>query len=126
MEDEMASVAVVGASNNRDKYGNKAVRAYIRQGYTVYPVNLHEETIEGLTVYPSLGDLPSKPDRVAFYIPPDAGLDMLPEVVRLEPDEFFINPGAESDELIEKAYEMGLTPILACAIVDIGESPSVY
>jgi acyl-CoA synthetase (NDP forming) len=60
----MPSVAVIGASADRRKYGNKAVRAYLRQGWTVYPVNSHEPTIEGLPAYRSMRDLPAAPDRV--------------------------------------------------------------
>ena len=66
----MATVAVIGASNAPHKYGNKAVRAYLRQGWTVYPVNPTEKTVEGLKVYPTVTDVPGPVDRVAMYVPP--------------------------------------------------------
>jgi uncharacterized protein len=121
----MPSVAIIGASSDREKFGNKAVRAYILQGYTVYPVNPRQTQIEGLKVYASVSDVPGKIDRIAMYVPPEAGITLLPEIAAAKPAEFFVNPGAESDELIEKAYALGLEPILACAIADIGDSPSV-
>ncbi|MBK8914434.1 MAG: CoA-binding protein [Phycisphaerales bacterium] len=123
MEIARRSVAVVGASADRNKFGNRAVRAYHRQGWTVYPVNPRGGEIEGLPVYRSLDELPEPPDRVALYLPPEVGLQVLPEIAMANPAELFINPGADSAELLEHASAMGLNVIFACAIVDIGESP---
>jgi predicted CoA-binding protein len=117
------TVAVVGASSARHKYGNKAVRAYLRQGWTVYPVNPNEATIEGLAVYPTLADVPSPIDRVSLYVPPAVGLTLLDTIKRAAPKELFLNPGSESDELVTRAEALGLDPIQACSIVDIGERP---
>jgi predicted CoA-binding protein len=66
----MPSVAIVGASADRRKFGNKAVRAYQRRGWTVYPVHPTLGEIEGSKAYPSLRDVPGKIDRVALYLPP--------------------------------------------------------
>ena len=99
----MPSVAVIGASNAPHKYGNKAVRAYLRQGWTVYPVNPNEKTIEGLTVYASLADVPGPVDRVSMYVPPSVGITLLDAIKAKAPGELFLNPGSESDELIERA-----------------------
>jgi uncharacterized protein len=120
----MPSVAVVGASADRSKFGNKAVRAYLRQGWTVYPVHPKLAEIEGLQAYASVKDLPADVQRIALYLPPEVGLAVLPDLVRLKSAELFVNPGADSDALLEKAHELGLEPIQACAIVDVGESPS--
>jgi hypothetical protein len=120
----MPSVAVVGASSARHKFGNKAVRAYLRQGWTVYPVNPNEPTVEGLPTYPSLSAIPVAVDRVSLYVPPAIGVDLLEEIQSKQASaELWLNPGAESDELLEKAERLGLTPIQACSIVDIGERP---
>jgi predicted CoA-binding protein len=120
-------VAVVGASSATHKFGNKAVRAYLRQGWTVYPVNPTEAKthtkIEGLTVYPSLSEVPRPIDRVSLYVPPAVGLTLLDEIQRAAPKELFLNPGTESDELVARAEALGLDPIQACSIVDIGERP---
>jgi uncharacterized protein len=119
----MPSVAVIGASSARHKYGNKAVRAYLRQGWTVYPINPNEKTVEGLATYPTLGDIPGPVDRVSMYVPPAVGITLLDAIKAKQPGELFVNPGAESDELIERATALGLDPIQACSIVDIGERP---
>ena len=120
------TVAVVGASADRSKYGNKSVRAHVAQGWTVYPVNPTEGEIEGLTAYASLDEVPRPLTRVTLYLPPKLGMDILPAVARARPEEFFVNPGAESDDLVEQAKALGLDPILACSIVEIGESPARF
>ena len=121
------SVAVIGASNNPRKYGNKAVRAYLRQGWTVYPVNPQAvgqaETIEGLPTYPNIEAIPEKVDRAALYVPPSVGRTLLGGIARKGIAELFVNPGAESDELLAEAERLGLPVIQACSIVDIGERP---
>jgi len=119
----VATVAVIGASNDRAKYGNKAVRAYRRQGWTVYPVNLQEKEIEGLRAYPRIEDLPAGIDRYSLYVPPAVGVTVLGAIAARGPAELFVNPGAESDALIAEAERLGLAPIQACSIVDIGERP---
>ncbi len=120
---EHRSVAVVGASTDRAKFGNKAVRAYQRQGWDVYPIHPSAADIEGVPAWRSLNELPSRVDRVVLYLPPTVGVNVLPEIAQAAPHEFYVNPGAESVELIEEARRLGLEPILACSIVAIGESP---
>ena len=121
------SVAIVGASNDRAKFGNKAVRAFQNQGFTVYPVNPKGGEIEGLPAYTSLSEIPAeKIDRISMYVPPAVGLKMLDEIAAIEFDELWLNPGSESDELIAAARERGLEVVVACSIVAVGESPSNY
>ncbi|HEY2903382.1 MAG TPA: CoA-binding protein [Polyangia bacterium] len=119
----MPSVAVVGASQNPHKYGNRAVRAYLRRGWTVFPVNPTETTIEGLPVFRSVADIPSAVDRATVYVPPEIGLSLLPDFQRKGIAEIFLNPGSESEELVAEAERLGLNTIQACSIVDIGERP---
>ena len=119
----MPSVAVIGASNAHHKYGNKAVRAYLRQGWTVYPVNPTETTVEGLKVYPTIADVPAPVDRVSMYVPPSVGITLLEAIKAKGSAELFLNPGSESDALVARAEALGLDPIQACSIVDIGERP---
>jgi len=119
----VASVAVIGASSARQKYGNRALRAYLRQGWTVYPVNPNEAEVEGLKTFARIGDIPGSVDRAALYVQPEVGLSLLPEIKAKGVSELFVNPGAESDELQAEAERLGLNAIYACAIVDIGERP---
>ena len=119
-------VAVIGASGDRNKFGNKAVRAYSDRGDEVFPVNPHEKEIEGLKVYPSILDVPGDLDRISIYVPPDVGLTLLADIARKGAREIFLNPGAESMELLDKGYALGLSLAVACSIVDIGKSPAQY
>lgn len=122
----MPSVAVVGASADRNKFSNKAIRAYRKRGWTVYPVNPKEQQIEGLPVYAALADVPRPVDRIALYLPPAVGVGILDQIAAVRAGEFYVNPGAESPELVAKAKALGLDPLLACAIVAIGESAGSY
>jgi predicted CoA-binding protein len=120
------SVAVLGASNDRRKYGNKAVRAYQESGYQVFPINPREETIEGLPAYHSLDQIKERVDFVSLYVPPAVGLQLLPAIAEKKPQEIWLNPGSESDELIETAADLHLRTIVACSIVALGLSPSDF
>jgi hypothetical protein len=117
------AVAIIGASSNRAKYGNRAVRAYQRQGWTVYPVNPNEALIEGLPVFRRVTDIPGPVDRASLYVPAEVGQHLLAGIRQKGVRELFVNPGAESDALIAEAERLGLDPIQACSIVDIGETP---
>lgn len=118
------TVAVLGASTDRHKFGNKAVRAYLKQGYDVFPVNPSTTEIEGLTVYPTLADVPVKHlDRISVYLPPAIGITLLEEIQAAGAQEVWFNPGSESPELLARAEELGLDVIVACSIVDIGVQP---
>lgn len=119
----MKTAAIIGASSNRRKYGNKAVRAYLHQGFTVYPVHLTEPEIEGLRAYRSILEVPVRPDRVSVYVPPAALLKILPEIAVKGCDELWLNPGTESDAVLAEAARLGLTVVQACSILDVGVSP---
>ncbi len=122
----MPAVAVVGASNDREKYGNKAVRAYLKRGWRVFPVNQRESEIEGLDAYGDVAAIGEHLDRVALYVPPEVGLRVVEGLAGLEIDELFLNPGTASPELVARAERLGLSVRRGCAIVDIGESPGSY
>jgi predicted CoA-binding protein len=116
-------VAVIGASSNRNKFGNRAVRAFLQQGYTVIPINPHEAEVEGLKTYPSVMDVPGAIDMASFYVPPEIGFRVIDEVARKGIPEVWLNPGADSDELIARAKSLNIQPIVACSVVAIGQNP---
>ncbi len=119
----MKTVAVIGASNDRAKFGNKAVRAFRQQGYTVYPVNPKEPEIEGLSAYRSIRDVPVRPQQISVYLRPPVLLNILPDIAARGCDELWLNPGTESDEVLAEAERLGLNVIQACSIVGVGMSP---
>jgi predicted CoA-binding protein len=119
------TVAIIGASSDRRKFGNKAVRAYARRGYQVFPVNLRESIIEGLPAFRSLHDVPAPElDRVSLYLPPAVTLRVLDEVAARQVGQVWLNPGTDSPEVVARARELGLPIVRGCSIVNIGISPS--
>lgn len=117
------SVAVIGASRDRRKFGNKAVRAYLDSGYTVFPVNPREETVEGLKAYRSVEEIPEPVEIVSLYVAPAIGIRMLEAIAKMKPQEVWLNPGSESDELIEAAADLHLRTVVACSISALGMDP---
>ena len=116
-------VAVIGASSNRRKFGNRAVRAFKQQGYTVIPINPHESEVEGLKAYSSVLDVPGPIDMASVYLQPDVGLQVMDEIAKKKIPEVWLNPGADDDAVIERARALNIKPIVACSIVAIGENP---
>jgi predicted CoA-binding protein len=120
------TVAVVGASNDRSKFGNKALRAFQAEGHAVVPINPHEQYVEGVKAYASVLDVPGPIDMATVYVQPEIGTTLLEEFERKGIPEIWINPGAEDEALMAEASRRGLNVIFACSIVGIGRSPSQF
>ena len=119
----MQTVAIIGASNDRQKYGNKAVRAFKAQGYEVYPVHPRETEVEGVRAWPSIRAVPVRPRKVSVYVPPPVLLRLLEDIAARGCDELWLNPGTESAEVLAAAERLGLKVIQACSILGVGMSP---
>ncbi len=127
MPDSRPTVAILGASDDRSKYGNKAVRAYRDQGWEVFPIHPTLTEVEGIPAYPDLGAVPvERLDRVSFYVPPRIGLKLIDAVARKPAGEVWLNPGSASPELAARAEALGMNVIQACSILDIGQQPGRY
>ncbi len=123
----MPKVAVVvGASADRRKFGNKAVRAFLAAGYRVIPVNPRAGTVEGLATVASVSDVPDPIDVVTIYVKPAAIFAMLPTLARKQIREVWLNPGADDDDVVTEARRLGLNVIVACSIVGVGQHPSQW
>ena len=120
------TVAVVGASSDRRKFGNKALRAYQAGGYRVIPINPNEDAVEGIPTHASVLDVPGDIDLATVYVQPDVALRLLAEFDEKRIPEIWINPGAESDELLIEARRRKLNVIAACSIIAIGRNPGAY
>ena len=122
----MKTVAVVGASSNRDKFGNKALRAFERQGYTVIPINPTETEVEGHKAYASVLDVPGAIDMATIYVPTSAGVRVMDDLAKKGVAEVWLNPGADDRQVVEKARQLGLKTVQHCSIIAIGDSPARY
>ena len=120
------TVAVVGASSDRRKFGNKALRAFKAEGHRVIPINPNEREVEGMATYASVLDVPDPIDMATVYVQPEVALRLLPEFEQKQIEEIWVNPGADSPELLAEARERKLTVIVACSIAGAGQDPSAY
>ncbi|MBI1313367.1 CoA-binding protein [bacterium] len=124
IRDDRPTVAVIGASRDRSRFGNISVRAHRQKGYQVFPINPHAAEIEGLPAFASLSELPVKHlDRMTVYVPADVGLALLDEIAAFDVNEVWFNPGSCDARIRARAAELGLKIIEACSIVDLGISP---
>ena len=92
-------IALVGASNNRQKFGNRIYRDLRSKGYHVIPVNPKDRQIEGDRAYASIGIMEELPDIVNFVVPPLVTMKVAQEAVELGIEHLWFQPGSESDEL---------------------------
>jgi len=120
----MKTVAIIGASTDRAKFGNKAVRAFRLTGHTVYPVHPTATEIEGIPACKSILDVPLRPDLISVYVPPTVLVKLLPDIAKRGCRELWLNPGTESPEVLEHAARLGLKVIQACSLVGLGVSPA--
>ncbi|MGE0607313.1 MAG: CoA-binding protein [Pirellulales bacterium] len=121
------TVAILGASADRGKFGNKSVRAHLEAGFEVYPINPKGGQIEGLPAYRSLAEIPAGPlSRVSLYLPPAIGVKALDGIAARGCDEVWFNPGSDSPDMMARAKELELPAIQACSIVALGLSPAQF
>ena len=122
----MKTVAIVGASSNRAKFGNKALRAFVNQGYTVVPINPTETEVEGHRAYASVMDVPGSIDIATIYVPGAIGVRVMEDLAKKGIPEVWLNPGADDRRVVDKARSLGLKTVVHCSIIAIGESPARY
>ena len=120
------TVAVVGASSSRAKFGNKALRAFVAQGYRVLAINPNESEVEGHKTYASVLDVTGPIDMATVYVQPDVTLRLLDEFQRKGIPEIWVNPGAENDAVMAESRRRKMNVIFACSIIGIGRSPSEF
>ena len=122
----MKTVAVIGASNDRTKFGNKALRAFRNNGYKVIPINPVENEVEGETAYGSVLDYEGAIDEATMYVSPRVGEKVLDDLAEKKIEKVWLTPGADGPNVVARAKALGLNAIRACSIIAIGDSPGRY
>ncbi len=117
------SVAIIGASSDRSKFGNKAVRAFKAAGWRVFPIHPSETSVEGISVFPSVTDVPEAVEIATLYVAPPIGRKLLPDLVRKGVREVWVNPGAGDAALLAEAGRLGMKHRSLCSIIEVGRSP---
>ncbi len=113
---------VVGASSKRHKYGNKVLRCYQQNQYTVVPVNPVEKEIEGLSCVASVSDLPDEVDSISIITPPQVTEKMVEQAIAKGIKNVWMQPGAESARAVAACEEAGVNVIAdgSCVLVVMG------
>ena len=100
--------AIIGATNNTEKYGYQIFKNLKSRGYEVYPVNPRLKELEGVKCFPNLADIPDKVDVVDFVVPPEVTEVTLQECKRLGLNRIWLQPGSESEAAITYCHENNL------------------
>ena len=111
------TVAILGASNNPEKYSYKALKLLREKGHEVFPVHPALKEIEGLKVYASLADLPKPVHTLTLYVSPEISSKMTSQILASSPRRILFNPGAENTELETRARAQGIQALEACTLV---------
>ena len=112
--------AVLGATDNKDKFGYKIFKILKDAGYKVYPVNPGVDSILGDKCYPTLSALPVKPDAVNFVVPPKVGEPIIAECVALGIKNVWLQPGANGENVVNAAKKEELNVIhKSCILVEL-------
>ncbi len=109
--------AVVGATNNPEKYGNQIVKNLIKRGYEVFPVNPRLTELEGIKCYASLADIPVKAEVVDFVVPPQVTEETLKQCLELGLDHIWLQPGSESDKAIAFCHDHKLKVVHSVCVM---------
>lgn len=111
------NTAVIGASNNPEKYSYKAVKLLEEKGHRVFPVHPALKDIEGRKVYASILDIPEPVDTVSLYVSKDISTKLMDDIFRKGPRRIILNPGAENPLLADAAKARGVHALEACTLV---------
>jgi predicted CoA-binding protein len=106
--------AVVGATNKEDKYGYKIVKVLQENGYSVFPVNPSYREVAGVKCYAGLRDIPEKIEVVDMVINPQIGVQVMEEVINEGINYVWLQPGARSDDIKQKARENNINFVEDC------------
>jgi len=99
LKQKNTTIALIGASNNRNKYGNKIYRDLKSKNYHVIPINPKEKLIEGDKAYSSIEEMETLPDIANFVVPPPVAMKIAQHIAKLGIKHLWFQPGSESEEL---------------------------
>ncbi|NTV49930.1 MAG: CoA-binding protein [Geobacteraceae bacterium] len=116
------SFGVVGASTNREKYGNKVLRCYLQNGKNAVPVNPNEAEIEGVPCVATLSDLPAEAVSISMITPPAVTAKLVPLAIAKGIKNIWMQPGAEHPEAVTLCVDNGINVIAdgSCLLVVMG------
>jgi predicted CoA-binding protein len=113
--------AVVGASQDRSKYGNKVLRVYQQNGMEAIPVNPNAHEVEGAKAYPNLASIPGEIHGVSIITPPPVTERVVNDAIQKGIQHIWMQPGAENETAISAAESAGASVIAGgpCILVSL-------
>ena len=111
------TVAIIGATDNQEKYAYKAMQALLKKGHKVVLINKFKKKISGYKCYSSLEEYKGKIDTVTVYVRPDKLADYLPQIKKINPKRVIMNPGTENDSIEQELEKAELKVKQACTLV---------
>ncbi|MCK6381217.1 MAG: CoA-binding protein [Leptospiraceae bacterium] len=93
-------IFLIGATNDKTKYGNTIYRDLKSKNIEVYGINPKATTIENDKAYHTIHEPNVKPDILNFVVPPKIGIEIIRDAINSGFDNFWLQPGAESEEII--------------------------
>ena len=114
-----ARVLVLGASDKEERYANKAFKLLREHGFDVVPVHPRIQSIEGVAVYPTVGQAAAggAVDTVTLYVNGDTVLENAAEIISLDPRRVIMNPGTENAAAAKLFADHGIQVLEACTLV---------
>ena len=115
--------AVVGASENPQKYGHKVFKALKAFDYKAYPVNPNSKEVLGEKTYDTIADLPEKPDVVSVVVPPKVSEEIVKQVNKEKVEKVWFQPGAESENAINYCKEENIRVVHnKCVLIELSRN----
>jgi len=113
---------VVGASTDREKYGNKVLRCYLQHGKRAIPVNPRATEVEGVAAVPSVAELPGEVKSLSVITPPHVTEQVVEAAARKGIENIWMQPGAQSPAAVEACRRHGIRAIAdgTCLLVVLG------
>lgn len=109
--------AILGASDNPERYAYKAMERLTERGFPVILVNPGLAPFRDLPVVGSLSNISEKIDTVTVYLSAKRSTPLIPEITALRPGRVVLNPGAENPVLEKELDEAGIPWLHACTLV---------
>jgi predicted CoA-binding protein len=113
----MENVAVIGASLNKERYSNRAMKTLIEKGHNAIPVSLDGKDVEGQKGYKSLRDVPDNIDTVSLYLSPEKQKTVIEDIKTVSPKRVIFSSGAENNSVYKELESKGIEVLEACTIV---------
>ena len=111
------TVAILGASEKKERYSYLAFKMLQDYGHTPLPVSPRLKDLEGTPVVASLAHISSPVDTLTMYVGPDKSSALLQDIIKLKPKRVIFNPGSENPSLQKELAQNGIAVEEACTLV---------